>query len=63
VTRDESDAARHKPPAESDPDQQRRAQILAALDRTQEAFADVPDDELAAEIEKALAAIRAAPPQ
>ena len=37
-----------------------RAQFLAALDRTQAAFADVPDEELAEEIEKALAAARAA---
>jgi PHD/YefM family antitoxin component YafN of YafNO toxin-antitoxin module len=39
---------------------EQRARFLAAMDRTQAAFADVPDDELAEEIEKALAAARAA---
>lgn len=41
---------------------EQRKQFLDALDRSQEAFADVPDDELAEEIDKALAAVRAAAP-
>ncbi len=38
-----------------------RAQLLAALERTQEAFADLPDEELTNEIGKAIAAARAKP--
>lgn len=38
-----------------------RAQFLAALERTQAGFAEVSDDELADEIERALVIVRATP--
>jgi prevent-host-death family protein len=40
---------------------EQRAQFLATLERTQDAFADVPDAELTEEIAQALAAVRGTP--